>query len=205
MSETTAKPIPVVPGHPVFGSTIDFQKGQLDWILEGHERFGDVFSARILWRDWHFVRDPGVVHAVSVTEASKFHKSSIAKRMWKQFLGNGLVMNDGDSWKRQHKLIMPGFQKRRLDAYAEDMVAYTKRMLLAWAGRERIDVQEEMTALTLAVACKTLFDAEVDGDSKMIGEAMEDASHAMVEHVNKPIPRSALVAVEHEPQKGSRD
>jgi len=39
----------------------------------------------------------------------------------------------------------------------------------------------------------------------MIGEAMEDASHAMVEHVNKPIPRSALVAVEHEPQKGSRD
>ena len=59
-----------------------------------------------------------LINAINVTHASSFYKPAQIKFMWEPFLGEGLVPNDGPSWKRQHKLIQPGFHKRRVDAYA---------------------------------------------------------------------------------------
>ena len=102
------------------------------FLVDKHEEHGDVFVSRALVRDLMFVRDPGVVYGINVTHWSDFHKPDYIKSMWKPFLGNGLVPNDGESWKRQHKLILPGFHKKRVDAYAETMVEFTERMLGRW-------------------------------------------------------------------------
>jgi len=182
------KPIPRHKGHWLWGGTFDFQRNPAEFVLQAHEKYGDVFVTRVLTGQSYFIRDPEVVNAINVTHAKHIQKPKVVKQMWKPFLGNGLVPNDGESWRRQHKLIMPGFHKMRVDAYAPTMVEYTRDMLLAWREGEQRDFKQEMVKLTLRVVAKTLFDTDLAHDSATIHRAIDDISEALIDHAQTPIP-----------------
>ena len=183
-----AKPRPRHKGHWLWGGTFDFQRNPAEFLLEAHEKYGDVFVTRVLTGQSYFIRDPEVVNAINVTHAKHIYKPKVVKQMWKPFLGNGLVPNDGESWKRQHKLIMPAFHKMRIDAYAPTMAEYTRDMVRTWREGEQRDLRKEMVDLTLRVVAKTLFDTDLAGDAETINEAMLDISEALIDHAQTPIP-----------------
>ena len=177
-------------GHWFWGCALDLSSERSQFLIDGHEAFGDVFIARALIRDIMFVRDPAVVNAINVTYWADFYKPDYIKTMWKPFLGDGLVPNDGESWKRQHKLILPGFHKKRVDVYASTMVAFTERMLDRWKEGERRDVRLELNALALEVVADTLFDIDIgEGDSQTIRDALADISAILVTDADKMFPR----------------
>ena len=149
-----AKTVPRHKGHWLWGGTFDFQRNPAEFMLEAHEEYGDVFVTRVLTGQSFFVRDPAVVNAINVTHAKHIHKPKVVKQMWKPFLGEGLVPNDGESWKRQHKLIMPGFHKMRVDAYAPTMAAYTRDMIRGWNNGEQRDFRKEMLGARTSNRCK---------------------------------------------------
>ncbi len=160
------------------------------FLIEKHEEHGDIFVSRALLRDILFIRDPAVVYGINVTHWADFYKPDYIKTMWKPFLGNGLVPNDGESWKRQHKLILPGFHKKRVDAYAPTMVAFTERMLDRWKEGERRDMRLELNALALEVVANTLFDIDIGkADSKTIRDAIGEVSEILVKDADKMVPR----------------
>ena len=183
-----AKTMPRHKGHWLWGGTFDFQRNPAEFVLEGHEKYGDVFVTRVLTGQSFFIRDPAVVNAINVTHARHIRKPKVVKQMWKPFLGQGLVPNDGESWKRQHKLIMPGFHKMRVDAYAPTMAAYTRDMMRGWKSGERRDFRKEILALALRVVAKTLFDTDLAHDSQTVHEAMQDIGEALIDHAQTPIP-----------------
>ena len=177
-------------GHWFWGCLFDLIRDRSGFLIEGHEKYGDVFVARALTRDLMCVRDPALVNAINVTHWADFHKPDYIKLMWKPFLGNGLVPNDGESWKRQHKLILPGFHKKRVDAYASIMVAFTERMVDRWKEGERKDMRLELNALALEVVADTLFAIDIGkDDSRTIRDALADISEILVTDVDKMIPR----------------
>ena len=183
-----AKPIPRHKGHWLWGGTFDFQRNPAQFLLEAHEKYGDVFVTRVLTGQSYFIRDPDVVNAINVTHAKHIYKPKVVKQMWKPFLGNGLVPNDGESWKRQHKLLLPGFHKLRIDAYAPTMADYTADMVRGWTEGEQLDLRDEMVELTLRVVAKTLFDTDLAHDSETIHQAMADIVEALIDHAQTPIP-----------------
>lgn len=182
------KPVPRHKGHWLWGGTFDFQGNPAEFLLEAHERYGDVFVTRVLTGQSYFIRDPEVVNAINVTHAKYIHKPKVVKQMWKPFLGNGLVPNDGEAWKRQHKLIRPGFHKLRIDAYASTMAAYTRDTVRGWVEGEQRDFRDEMVALTLRVVAKTLFDTDLAHDSTTVHDAMQHIVEALIDHAQTPIP-----------------
>ena len=183
-----AKNMPRHKGHWLWGGTFDFKRNPAEFLLEAHEEYGDVFVTRVLTGSSYFIRDPDVVNAINVTHAKHIYKPKVVKQMWKPFLGNGLVPNDGESWKRQHKLIMPGFHKTRVDAYAPTMVDYTSDMVRGWQEGEQRDFRDEMVQLTLRVVAKTLFDTDLAHDSETVHDAMQAIMEALIDHAQTPIP-----------------
>ncbi len=175
-------------GHWLLGTVREFIENQAEFVLEGHREHGDVFVTRMMHMDSYFVRDPEIVNAVNTTHWQDFHKPKLVKKMWAPFLGKGLVPNDGEDWKRQHKLIMPAFNKKRIDAYAATMVDYTDRMIEHWQTGERRDLRNEMTGLTLAVVGKTIFDADVEDDAEMIREALVELSEELIRQASLQAP-----------------
>lgn len=188
MTEDAARTIPSPEGRlPLIGHTLSFHPHPLDFCLRAKQRYGDLVRFGVGIDEWYLVSDPAHVHRVLVSEASKFHKPKIAKRLWKPFLGEGLLGSDGEFWKRHHKMIRPGFHRRRIEAYGESMVRLTDEMLHRWRQGERRDICDDMTDLTLAIVAKTLFDADVTGEARRVGKAMEVINKVLVDHINRPI------------------
>src|SRR3712207_475889 len=52
----------------------------------------------------------------------------------KQVLGEGLLVSDGDFWRRQRRLLQPAFHRRRIASLASVMVTETARTLSGWSA-----------------------------------------------------------------------
>jgi cytochrome P450 len=90
----------------------------------------------------------------------------------KRLLGEGLLTSEGEFHLRQRRLAQPAFHRQRIAAYAATMVEYSDRACDRWQAGETRDVAREMMRLTLAIAGKTLFDADVESEADEIGEAL---------------------------------
>ena len=175
-------------GKPLVGSLIDFQNDALSFVDSAVANHGDVVRWGMGIDDWYMLSNPAHVFDVLVKRAHLFYKPKIAKRLWRHFLGMGILSNDGESWKRQHKLVKPGFHRHRIEAYGETMVRYSAEMAAEWRSGQEIDMCVAMTELTLAVVCKTLFDADVKRDAPTVGNAIRVLNEALTEHIHMPLP-----------------
>ena len=175
-------------GDFLLGSTLDFKERPLQYVEFLARAYGDVVRFKIGFSDWYLVSHPELVWQICVTDAAKYYKPKLAKRLWKPFLGEGVLSVDGERWKKAHKLIRPGFHRERVDAYGRIMVEYTERMLASWEHGSERDISVDMVRLTLEIVAKTLFDTDVHEDAATVGEAMLVLQDVMTEHIHLPIP-----------------
>jgi cytochrome P450 len=114
---------------------------------------------------------PDLIEQVLVTANRSLKKNFFALRHLHPVLGNGLITSEGDFWLRQRRLAQPAFHRDCIAAYGASMVAYAERMLANWRDGETRDVHADMMRLTLEIAAKTLFDADVGGVAQEVGAA----------------------------------
>lgn len=170
------------PGPPAVKSLLDqlrlaraLQNDMLGHFERLIAQYGDVIGIRGDNFTHYVTANPQFIHEMLVTHADSFHKNASYKDPQKglaRFLGNGLLVSDGEFWKRQRRLVAPALHVRRINAYAETMVDITLRMLESWRGRREIDVDHEMMRSTLQIVAKTLFNAEVQSAADRVGAAM---------------------------------
>lgn len=180
--------IPGPKGRLLIGNTIEFQEQPLDFILKYKAQYGDLYRFTVAGNSWYLVSRPEWIDRILVREAANFYKPKLAKRLWRPFLGEGVLAADGEKWKKQSKLVRPGFHRERIDAYGRIMVHFTHQLIEGWQDGDKVDMVEEMTSLTLWIVCKTLFDADVTGDAARVGELMVTLNDKMLEHINLPLP-----------------
>jgi cytochrome P450 len=120
----------------------------------------------------YLVTRPEWVHQVLVEDADKQFKTRALKRVLGPSLGNGLLLNDGEPWRRQRRLVQPAFHVKRIEAYGAVMVDFAQRLLAEWKPGDTREVNHDMMKLTLGVVAKTLFDADVSNRADRIGAAI---------------------------------
>ena len=164
------------PGPPprrwLTGNLPDFVPDRLEFLTDCARRYGDVVALRLGPRRLLVVNHPDLVEDVLVTQNRRFIKH-FALRRARRALGKGLLTSEGDFWRRQRRLAQPGFHRERIAAYADVMVAFAERLLATWEDGQRRDAQNDMMRLTLEFVAKTLFDADVTGESAEASIAME--------------------------------
>jgi cytochrome P450 len=119
----------------------------------------------------YLVSDPRVIKDVLMTHNTNFTKSRGLERT-KRLLGQGLLTSEDPLHRRQRRLMQPAFHRERIAKYAETMVAYADRARGCWADGAVIDMAQEMMRLTLAVVGQTLFDTDVTGQARAVGDAL---------------------------------
>ena len=129
-------------------------------------RFDVVFGAVVL------VNTPDLVHEVLVTRAKAFEKSPVIRGSLYPLAGLGLFTSEGELWKRQRKLMAPMFQHASIAGFARDMTAAAERAIGTWKDGGVVDFARETTRITMAVAGKTLFDADTFGEADALGAAL---------------------------------
>jgi cytochrome P450 len=84
-------------------------------------------------------------------------------------LNHNLVMMNGETHKRQRRMMMPAFQKAAIDAHRDDIAAIGERALRAFTPGSTLDVCKEMTTMTLRVAIKCFFGLDVGDGADELG------------------------------------
>ena len=129
---------------------------------------------------------PQDIEALLVANSRHVRKHYLL-RMNRLLLGDGLLVSEGDLWRRQRRLVQPAFQPERVEAYGEVMVAYAERMLSGWQDGEERDLHADMTRLTQQIVAKTLFGAEVTDEANAVGAALDVVMASFVARIDSPI------------------
>lgn len=137
-------------------------------------RYGDISHTRLLGRHIYLLNEPEAIRDVLVTNDRKFKKGR-GLQLARGLLGNGLLTSEGDFHRRQRRLSAPAFHHQKIARYAETMVTLAQQTSRRWQPGQQVDMAREMMRLTLAVAGKTLFDADVEQEADEIGSALSDS------------------------------
>lgn len=103
----------------------------------------------------YLVSDPELLYELLVTNRHKYRKN-IRYRAAVELFGHGLLLNEGDAWKRQRLLSQPAFKADYVAAQVPWMAELTAKVLEGWAPyatqRRVCDVDAEFLNLSQLLA-----------------------------------------------------
>jgi cytochrome P450 len=166
-----------------------FRRTPLTFLPELARTFGDLVCLRLGPFRTYFAFRPDLIHEVLAGKAKCFRRWAWQTAVLRQWDGNGLVLSEGDFWRRQRRLVQPAFQPRRFAAYGTAMVAATRRLLDRWAEEagKPVEIVQRMTGLTLEIIAKVLFDVDVSADVRCLGEAVAVLSDTAMHEMSTPL------------------
>lgn len=163
-------------GNPYFGRLVNAsRRDPLNFMLGLAREYGDISTFRVGRERVFFVNSPDGVRDVLVNHYDNFLKGRGRSRT-RKFIGEGLLLSEGELHRRQRKLALPAFHRQRIAAYAEDMGAAAVRCSARWRDGETRDIWPEMLRLTLGIVGRTLFGADIESESDEVGNAMKAAT-----------------------------
>ena len=134
----------------------------------------DILSAQParLYRAWmaefrtpffrsYMANDPALVDLVLKGRPDDFPKSNRIREGLTPLLGESVFVTNGETWKRQRRIIDPAFEGGRLrDTYPAMLAA--ARAAVARMGTGVVEVEEEMSHAAADVIFRTLFSIPIE-------------------------------------------
>lgn len=155
---------PSPPGLPVIGNTHQYTRDPFRFLTALRDAYDGVVEVTIGRGPVYVVLDPAAVKRVLVSAEDRFRKPDFQRDLLGPLIGHGLLTSEGDLWRAQRERIQPAFFGDRLQGYAELVDEVTDDVTASWQAGGRIDVEREMTALTLRVISRALFSTDIDED-----------------------------------------
>jgi cytochrome P450 len=159
-------------GLPLLGLALDVRKDPLGTLQRLAREYGDIVSMPVMRMSRILLNRPEYIQQLLILDHAKLHKSTLTKLVVGPLLGQGLLISEGDFWRRQRRLAQPAFHRSRTNEYSPVMVECALEQTRNWRSGETRNIAEEMMKLTLEVAVRTLFGTSLAGDSDSIGKAM---------------------------------
>lgn len=166
---------PGVSGLALFRLMPKFKRNTLQTFVELARRHGDLVCFRGLWTSFMLI-DPRHVEYVLQTNSRNYRKGKNYKEVAAS-TGNGLLVSEGDVWRRQRRLAQPAFHHQRIASFAKIMTDSAEAMLKHWqplAERgEFVEVDAEMLRLTLGIVGKALFSRDLSDEADTMSQSFE--------------------------------
>lgn len=172
-----AKRTPYPPGDLSLSlaRTRGFARNPLPILLDGYERFGPVFTMRVMSVPVVFMLGPEANHFVLVSNADNFswREGSLGDLI--PLLGDGLLTTDGAYHRRARKVMLPAFHKEQIIRAGEVMLEEIEAKVDDLEVGDHIDIYVWTRNLALRVAMRALFGFDPDGREGTTAHDFEEA------------------------------
>ncbi len=163
LSERRARvPYPPGPNNFDFARTRQMAHDPLPLLLSHYERYGPIFSLRLLHSKVVFMLGPEANAYVTVTHPHNFHWREGSFGDLIPLLGDGLLTIDGGYHDRARRIMMPAFHREQIEAAVEAMTAETAAALEAMRPGGIVDVYAWMRNLAMRIAMRALLGLDPD-------------------------------------------
>lgn len=161
----------------IFDTLAKFNRDPFGFLMSCAKEYGDIVylpNLQLSGSGVYILNHPDFIETVLGANSSHFRKPHNAMGSYKRLFGNGIIVSEGDVWRRQRRLLQPAFHRERIATYANIMVDYTNRMLARWQYSEIRDISHEMGRLITEIIAKTLFDIDLVGKGKEVDSALTE-------------------------------
>jgi len=149
----------------VFGLLRSLQTDPIRFFEGLRAEYGPVVRIPFAHKTTFLLTDPEHLKYVLRLNYKNYRKADMFNKERKKALGHSLLTSEGDHWFKQRKLCQPSFKRKQLDELVADMAGVVAHDLEEWAPRARsgeaFDVADELTAITINIASKTLFGVDM--------------------------------------------
>ncbi|MCB9764242.1 MAG: cytochrome P450 [Alphaproteobacteria bacterium] len=174
-------------GLPLLGVALDYSRDPFDFLLRTAREHGDVAFVRLGGFDIYLLGHPDHIAHVLLHNHKNYVKNQFLRRA-SVFFGEGLLTSDGETWRRQRRLVQPAFHKERVMGYGETMVGCAQTHLAPWRDGQVRELHDDMMALTLDIALHTLFGSALrPDDARAVGESFTLVSQFFAETRANPL------------------
>ncbi len=143
----------------------------LEFLTSIAQKYGDIAHFQVGGRHIFLLNHPDYIRDALLNYYETFSKRH-GNRPSKHFLGEGLVVSEGEYHRAQRRVVQPAFHRQRIAADAALVVEHGLRRRERWRHGQRIDIALEMRRLTLGIISKMLFDTDTEVEADEIGDAV---------------------------------
>jgi len=141
---------------PLIGNALDVERNMVSAFMRHWQEHGDVFRLRMGPKEVVVIVHPEDVSHILHHAGGVY--SRLPYRRLERITGEGLLVLDGEAWRRSRRILQPLFSKRSVHTLVPDLVASADELLDRWKGRDRLDdLTHEMGWVTLRAITRTLF------------------------------------------------
>ena len=121
------------------------------------------------------VSHPEGVRHVLTENAANYVKGDLQRRVLGPMLAEGLLLTEGDTWRRARRILAPLFTPAKMAILNARMAEVCHARVASWAlsahGRV-LDIDSEMSGLTFDILSATMFSDELGGEARGFERAL---------------------------------
>jgi cytochrome P450 len=149
---------PPGPDEPVL---LGIDPETLETLLEMRRRFGNIVAMqKPNGRQALFVNDPAEIRSILVRRHARYLKGPGFERV-KMLLGNGLIVSDGEEWRRSRTMIQPAFSRASMHRLIDVIVTCCKERAQRWSQVAVtggvLNMTQESSDFALELILRTMF------------------------------------------------
>lgn len=143
------------------------------FFARAHERYGDMFTARVLSEDWVVLGDPSAVKeafALGPEDAN----SGEANFVLRPLIGTrNLLLTDGEEHLARRKLVLPPFHGDRMRAYEDTIREAAAAQIEQLPLDEPVALLPRMQSLTFSVILRCVFGLRDEERLHRVGDPLQ--------------------------------
>jgi len=196
MGEQTAGKVPGPAGREVARVLAGMARDPLAACLRVAGQYGEAVRVPLVpGHALYLLTRPEYAEHVLASGQDSYVKA-FTYRPLRALLGEGLLTSEGEVWRRRRRLIQPVFSRRDVLGFGPHMTVAARHLVQRWdqlPDGATVDVAQEMSALSLEIAGRALFGADLTGDAEEIRRSMTTGQWAGIAATFLPLrwgPRS---------------
>lgn len=167
------------------------QQDTLTFLRRNFERHGDFIEYPLGLFSAFQLTAPDLIEHILLHNYRNYSKETIQFTTLAEVTGQGLLTSSGDFWLQQRRLCQPAFHRRYLDHMATVIVQAAERLCQRWeklaARKTIIDLDAEMTQLTLEIIGELLFNADLSDRSGELTQAVNELLDYVIYRAYNPL------------------
>jgi cytochrome P450 len=183
-------------GVPVFGNGFQIESSRMHLRLEAWCReFGPYYRLKVGPRRMLVIGEHEAVAAVLRDRPDGLRRTTRLEEIWTEMgLQPGVFGANGESWRRQRRMVMAGFDPAHVKGYFPALRSVAQRLAARWQDSARqgraIDLQADLMRYTVDTIAGLAFGAEVNtlgSDEDVIQKQLDKIFPAVFRRITAPI------------------
>jgi cytochrome P450 len=123
------------------------------------------------------VSDPAGVKHVLGAHAARYKRPFQMSRILRPIVGDGLLLTEGETWRRQRKALAPAFTPKAVETLLPHFTAAGQALADSLAGQDRANLSETFHRATLDAVLRALFSRPASGEGAQLAAIARDYLH----------------------------